>query len=67
MFKLKNDDAHVGLQAPISIDELNQPTMIIGCSILVVGDLAIDVLNAKDQSDGANIEKEYATKSSSDG
>jgi hypothetical protein len=67
MFKLKNDDAYVGLQAPISIDELNQPTMIIGGSILVVGDLAIDVLNAKDQSDGANIEKEYATKSSSDG
>jgi len=41
--------------------------MIVGGSILVVGDLAIDVLNGKDQSDGANIEKEYATKSSSDG
>jgi hypothetical protein len=67
MFRLKNDDAHVGLQAPISIDELNQPTMIVGGFTMVVGDLAVDVPNGRDQSDGIDIEKEYATKSSNHG
>jgi hypothetical protein len=41
--------------------------MIVGGSRVVVGDLAVDVPNGRDQSDGANTEKEYATKYSSDG
>jgi hypothetical protein len=35
MFRLENDDAYVGLQVPISIDESIQPILIRGCSTIV--------------------------------
>lgn len=35
MFRLENDDAYVGLQVPISIDESIQPILIKGCSTIV--------------------------------
>jgi hypothetical protein len=58
MFKLKNDDAYVGLQAPISIDESIQPIIIMGGFIIIV------VLNGG-ENDGTNSE-EYATTYNND-
>jgi hypothetical protein len=36
MFRLENYDACVGLQAPISIDEVIQPTVIVGGSTILL-------------------------------
>jgi hypothetical protein len=59
MFKLENDDAYVGLQAPISIDETIQPTVIVGGFTLNV------VLDGR-EDDGANSDQEYAGCSNND-
>jgi hypothetical protein len=58
MFKLENDDAYVGLQAPISIDESIQRTIIMGSFTVTI------VLNGG-EDDGINSE-EFATTYNSD-
>jgi hypothetical protein len=58
MFRLENNDAYVGLQALISIDESIQPTIIMGGFTIII------VPNGG-EDDGANNE-EYATTYNSD-
>lgn len=53
MFKLKNDDAYVGLQALISIDESIQP-------IIIMGGFRVTVVPNGGEDDGT-ISEEYAT------
>jgi hypothetical protein len=65
MFRLENDDAYVGLHAPISIDESIQPIVIVGSFIVVAIDLVINVPNGG-ENDGAESVEEYATTFSND-
>ncbi len=44
MFKLENDDAYVGLQAPMSIDKLVQLVVIVAGSIVVATYLVVKCL-----------------------
>lgn len=60
MFRLQNDDAYAGLQAPITFDESIQPILIVGGSTIVVEDLIPVVLNGM-VNDGTNSVEEYAT------
>ncbi len=60
MFRLENNDAYVGLQAPISIDETIQPTVIVGGS-------TVTVVPHGGEDDGANSDEEYVGDSNSDG
>ncbi len=60
MFRLENDNAYVVLQAPISIDEAIQPTMIVGGS-------TITIVPHGGEDDGANSVEEYVGDSNSDG
>jgi len=59
MFRLKNDDASVGLQVSIFIDESIQPILIKGNSTIV------DEFNGGANDEINNVE-EYATTSNSD-
>jgi hypothetical protein len=65
MFKLENDGAYIGLQAPISIDESIQPIAFIRGSTIAASDLIVDVPNGGDQNDGTYTNEEYATSASS--
>jgi hypothetical protein len=68
MFKLENDGAYIGLQAPISIYESIQPIAFVRGFTIAASDLVIDVPNGADQNDGMDTNEEYATStSSSDG
>jgi len=58
MFKLENDDAYVGLQAPISIDESIQCTIIMGSFTVTIVPNGVE-------DDGTNSE-EFATTYNSD-
>lgn len=60
MFRLEKNDAYVGLQTPISIDEANQRAVIVGGSIVIVAPHG-------GEDDGANSDEEYAGDCSSDG
>ncbi len=66
MFKLQNDDAYAGLQAPITIDESIQLVVIVGGSTIVVEDLIHVVFNGM-ANDGTNNVEEYAITFNSDG
>jgi hypothetical protein len=57
---LKNDDAHVSLQAPISIDKVIQP-------IVIVEHFTITIVPNGGEDDGANSDEEYVGDSNSDG
>jgi hypothetical protein len=60
MFRLENDDAYLGLQVPISIDEAIQP-------IVIVGGFAITVVLDGGEDDGTNSDEEYVGDFNSDG
>jgi hypothetical protein len=60
MFRLKNDDARVSLQAPISIDKAIQP-------IVIMGGFTIIVVPNGGEDDGTNSDEEYVKDSNSDG
>ncbi len=66
MFRLQNDDAYVGLQAAIIVDESIQPIVIVEGSTLVVKYLIPDVFNGM-ANDGIDSVEEYATTFNSDG
>jgi hypothetical protein len=60
MFKLENDGAYIGLQAPISIDESIQPIAFVRGFTIAASDLVADVPNGRDQNDGVDTNEEYA-------
>ncbi len=65
MFRLQNDDAYVGLQAAITVDESIQPIVIVEGSTLVKY-LIHDVFDGM-ANDGIDSVEEYATTFNSDG
>jgi hypothetical protein len=60
MFRLENDDASIGLQVSIFIDESIQPILIKG------GSTSVGAFNGGANDEINNVE-EYATTSNSDG
>ncbi len=64
MFSLENLDAYVGLQAPISIDELIQPVVIVGGYTVITIDLAINMPNGGEDDGAKNVEESVTTSSS---
>jgi hypothetical protein len=65
MFRLENDDAYVGLHAPISIDKSIQHVVIVRGFIVDATYLVTNVLNGGEDDGIENLE-EYATTSSND-
>jgi hypothetical protein len=66
MFRLQNDDAYVGLQAPITVDESIQPIVIVGGFTIVVKNVIPNVFNGM-ANDGIDNVEEYTTTFNSDG